>query len=98
MRLRACPGMTMVAARTAPHPCASGQTDMTQSEKSRLDDIGILALVGAGKMGGAMLEGWLALGLDPRNVVVIDPKPSEDVVALSRKGIALNPAAGANRT
>ncbi|HWV51914.1 pyrroline-5-carboxylate reductase [Pseudorhodoplanes sp.] len=71
---------------------------MAQSEKSRLDDIGTLALVGAGKMGGAMLEGWLALGLDPRNVVVIDPKPSEDVVTLSRKGIALNPAADANRT
>jgi len=71
---------------------------MAQSEKSRLDDIGTLALVGAGKMGGAMLEGWLALGLDPRNVVVIDPKPSEDVVTLSRKGIAINPAADANRT
>ncbi len=26
---------------------------------------GTLVLVGAGKMGGAMLEGWLALGLDP---------------------------------
>ncbi len=49
---------------------------MTQSDKHRLDNIGILALVGAGKMGGAMLEGWLALGLDPRNVVVIEPKPS----------------------
>ena len=24
-----------------------------------------LVLVGAGKMGGAMLEGWLAVGLDP---------------------------------
>ena len=30
------------------------------------DFSGTLVLVGAGKMGGAMLEGWLALGLDPR--------------------------------
>jgi pyrroline-5-carboxylate reductase len=68
---------------------------MTQSEKIRLDDIGVLALIGAGKMGGAMLEGWLALGLDPRNVAVIEPQPSPDIVALSQKGIALNPPPGA---
>jgi pyrroline-5-carboxylate reductase len=68
---------------------------MTQSDKHRLDDIGLLALVGAGKMGGAMLEGWLALGLDPHNVVVIEPQPSEEMVALSMKGIVLNPPAGA---
>jgi pyrroline-5-carboxylate reductase len=68
---------------------------MTQSEKLRLDDIGLLALVGAGKMGAAMLEGWLALGLQPQNVVVLDPNPAEDIVALSMKGVALNPPAGA---
>jgi pyrroline-5-carboxylate reductase len=68
---------------------------MTQSDKHRLDDIGLLALVGAGKMGGAMLEGWLALGLDPRNVVVIEPQPSNEMVALSMKGVALNPPPGA---
>jgi pyrroline-5-carboxylate reductase len=68
---------------------------MAGSEKSRLDDIGILALVGAGKMGGAMLEGWLALGLDPKNVVVVEPQPSEEIVALAHKGVALNPPAGA---
>ena len=68
---------------------------MMQTDKHRLDNIGILALVGAGKMGGAMLEGWLALGLDPRNVVVIEPQPSPEMIALSQKGIALNPPAGA---
>ena len=68
---------------------------MTKSETARLDNIGILALVGAGKMGSAMLEGWLALGLDPRNVVVIEPQPSPEMIALSQKGIALNPPAGA---
>jgi pyrroline-5-carboxylate reductase len=29
---------------------------------------GALVLVGAGKMGSAMLEGWLARGLDPKKI------------------------------
>jgi len=37
-----------------------------------------LVLVGAGKMGSAMLFGWLASGLDPSAVVVIDPGPPSD--------------------
>jgi pyrroline-5-carboxylate reductase len=32
-----------------------------------------LLLVGCGKMGGAMLEGWLARGLKPADVVVAEP-------------------------
>ena len=32
------------------------------------DFSGLLVLVGAGKMGGALLEGWLRLGLDPRKL------------------------------
>jgi pyrroline-5-carboxylate reductase len=55
-----------------------------------------LVLVGAGKMGGAMLEGWLGVGLDPRGVTVIDPKVSDTMAELCRaKGIALNPGAPA---
>ncbi|HMN84545.1 MAG TPA: pyrroline-5-carboxylate reductase [Bauldia sp.] len=47
-----------------------------------------LALVGAGKMGGAMLSGWLERGLDPAAVVVVDPAPPEDSAAmLSLAGI-----------
>jgi pyrroline-5-carboxylate reductase len=54
-----------------------------------------LALVGAGKMGGAMLRGWLAGGLDADGVVILDPAPSPDIVALSEKsGFALEPPAG----
>lgn len=34
---------------------------------------GPLWLVGAGNMGGAMLRGWLAAGVDPAQVTVIDP-------------------------
>jgi pyrroline-5-carboxylate reductase len=32
-----------------------------------------LLLVGAGKMGGAMLEGWIRRGIDPSRVTILDP-------------------------
>jgi pyrroline-5-carboxylate reductase len=34
-----------------------------------------LVLAGAGKMGGAMLAGWLDAGLDPLATTIIDPVP-----------------------
>ena len=52
---------------------------------------GTIALAGAGKMGGAMLTGWLAQGLDPRHVVVIEPHPSAEIGALAARGVRLNP-------
>lgn len=49
-----------------------------------------LLLVGAGKMGQAMLDGWLKLGLDPRRVVCIDPGlPDEAREALAAKGVSI---------
>ena len=54
---------------------------------------GTIALAGAGKMGGAMLTGWLAGGLDAKRVVVIEPHPSPEIGALAAQGIRLNPAA-----
>ncbi len=36
-----------------------------------------LVLLGCGKMGSAMLQGWLASGLPPSVVHVIEPKPSD---------------------
>jgi pyrroline-5-carboxylate reductase len=52
-----------------------------------------LALIGAGKMGGALLAGWLDRGLDPRAVVAVDPSPPPDSAAiLARAGIASSPA------
>ena len=53
---------------------------------------GTIILAGAGKMGGAMLTGWLAQGLDARHVVVIEPAPSPDISRLAKKGVRLNPA------
>lgn len=41
-----------------------------------------LLLLGCGKMGGAMLDGWLAQGMDPKAAVILDPHPSDDVKAL----------------
>jgi pyrroline-5-carboxylate reductase len=52
---------------------------------------GSLLLVGAGKMGSAMLDGWLARGLNPKKVSVIEPQPGKSVKALTRRGVKLNP-------
>ncbi len=55
---------------------------------------GAVVLAGAGKMGGAMLSGWLARGLPASRVVVIEPRPSPDIDALRARGLKLNPAPG----
>lgn len=55
-----------------------------------------LTLVGAGKMGAAMLEGWLAAGLDRQRTTIVEKQPSDAVRALcAARGLALNPAAPA---
>lgn len=41
-----------------------------------------LLLVGAGKMGGALLAGWLAEGLDASLIHVQDPSPPPEIAAL----------------
>jgi pyrroline-5-carboxylate reductase len=56
---------------------------------------GTIVLVGAGKMGSAMLEGWLALGLDPKSVVAIEPQPARELAELVARGVRLNPAPNA---
>jgi pyrroline-5-carboxylate reductase len=56
---------------------------------------GTLLLAGAGKMGGALLAGWLDRGLSPRQVIVQDPGPPPDVQAvLDRAGLVAKPAVG----
>jgi pyrroline-5-carboxylate reductase len=55
-----------------------------------------LVLVGAGKMGGAMLRGWLALGMGGKAVTIVDPYPSQEITDLAAQHqIRLNPAPGA---
>ena len=66
---------------------------MTASNTNALKNVhGTIALAGAGKMGGAMLTGWLAQGLDAKRVVVIEPHPSAEIIALATQGIRLNPS------
>ncbi|MGD9804562.1 MAG: pyrroline-5-carboxylate reductase [Hyphomicrobiaceae bacterium] len=50
-----------------------------------LDLNGDLVLAGAGNMGGAMLAGWLAGGLDPKKIIVQDPSPAPAIAALLAK-------------
>jgi pyrroline-5-carboxylate reductase len=51
-----------------------------------------LLLLGCGKMGGAMLRGWLAAGMAPGRVEVIDPAPADWLRGLEAEGLRLNPA------
>jgi len=52
-----------------------------------------LVLAGAGKMGGAMLQGWLRGGADPKKLVVLDPSPPDEVKDLIEKhGVRWNPS------
>lgn len=58
-----------------------------------------LVLIGAGKMGSALLAGWLADGLDPKAVVVVDPgPPSDSAMMLEAAGIAAQAAPPADVT
>lgn len=53
---------------------------------------GPVVLMGAGKMGGAMLDGWLDLGLPAQKAVVLDPHLSaEGAEALRQRGVRVNP-------
>ena len=68
-------------------------TSSRSNEPPSLGDFpGTLVLVGAGKMGGALLEGWLQLGLSPVKLAVIEPLPSSEVAGLAARGTKLNPA------
>jgi pyrroline-5-carboxylate reductase len=61
------------------------------AKPSLSDFSGLLVLVGAGKMGGALLEGWLQLGLKPQHVAILEPQPSPPIAALTERGVRLNP-------
>jgi pyrroline-5-carboxylate reductase len=54
---------------------------------------GKLVLIGAGKMGTAMLEGWLKAGVRGDQVVIFDPAPPAETLALIKShAITHNPA------
>ena len=64
---------------------------MTPSQKTLSKFSGSLLLAGAGKMGSAMLDGWIARGLHPKKVVVIEPQPGKALKTLARRGLKINP-------
>jgi pyrroline-5-carboxylate reductase len=49
-----------------------------------------LVLLGCGKMGGAMLDGWLAGGLPAAAVTVLEPDPAPKLAARTAEGLRLN--------
>jgi pyrroline-5-carboxylate reductase len=61
-----------------------------------------ILLIGAGRMGGAMLEGWRrAEAFRPSDLIICDPYPSEPAEAAATLGAGLNPpleAIGAAQT
>jgi pyrroline-5-carboxylate reductase len=78
---------------------AGSSPAMTNALDARMNDArplgqieGSIVLAGAGKMGGAMLSGWLARGLDASKVAVIEPYPSDEIKQMAAKGVRLNAA------
>jgi pyrroline-5-carboxylate reductase len=69
-------------------PSANSQTSLAGFS-------GTVLLAGAGKMGSALLEGWLALGLAADRIAVIEPQPASETTALTARGLRLNPARAA---
>jgi pyrroline-5-carboxylate reductase len=68
----------------------SGSGTSASAEGASLQNLsGPLVLVGAGKMGGALLDGWFRFGLDPAKVIVIEPQPSTQIADLAGRGLRI---------
>ncbi len=53
-----------------------------------------ILMLGAGRMGGAILEGWArAEAFAPAELTIVDPEPSEAALAAGRAGAKINPPA-----
>jgi pyrroline-5-carboxylate reductase len=51
-----------------------------------------ILMLGAGRMGGAILQGWRRAGAFPASeIIVVDPQPGEAALAAQAAGAALNP-------
>ena len=53
----------------------------------------MLAVVGAGRMGGALIQGWLANGTPAHSIAVVDPHPGEAAQAAIDAGARTGPQA-----
>src|SRR4051794_8684076 len=51
-----------------------------------------ILMLGAGRMGGAILEGWRRAGaFQPAELMICDPAPGEAALAAAKEGARLNP-------
>lgn len=64
-------------------------TDDSAKALSRID--GTILLAGVGKMGGAMLTGWLNAGVALSRIAVIEPHLSDDLRKLAALDLRINP-------
>ena len=64
---------------------------MTQADRSLEGLSGPVVLVGAGRMGGALLQGWLERGLAASALRIFEPQPSPEIRALNDRGTRINP-------
>ena len=52
-----------------------------------------ILMLGAGRMGGALIEGWSLMGaFAPSDLIIRDPYPSKEAEAAAKAGARLNPA------
>lgn len=52
-----------------------------------------ILILGAGRMGGALIQGWSLTGaFAPRDLILIDPTPGPEALAAAAQGARLNPA------
>jgi pyrroline-5-carboxylate reductase len=56
---------------------------------------GAIILVGAGKMGGALLEGWLAQGIKANRIKVIEANAAQATLLAERYLLEVSPNVGA---
>jgi pyrroline-5-carboxylate reductase len=54
-----------------------------------MSELAPIVLIGAGKMGSALLQGWLNTGVDPKSVLVVEPSPAPAVMALVAQGVSI---------
>lgn len=64
---------------------------MTNSAQALAAIPGTILLAGAGKMGGAMLSGWLNAGVALSRIAVIEPHLSDDLRKLAAIDLRINP-------
>ena len=57
-----------------------------------MSDVTPILLLGAGRMGGALISGWRKAGaFEPSELIAVDPNPSAELVA---SGVLVNPGEG----